>query len=103
MAEFELTKINEEKENIREVFIDLDNLPDSLVYRLEEVEFTYSAARFGMGWQDMDYYYNRIPAGLMEQFPCLSYMLEDYWKEATKMTPLEEIEYRRNLAENKNQ
>lgn len=103
MAEFELTKINEEKENIREVFIDLDNLPDSLVYRLEEVEFTYSAARFGMGWQDMDYYYNRIPKGLMEQFPCLSYLLEDYWKEATKMTPLEEIEYRRSLVENKTQ
>jgi hypothetical protein len=101
MAEFELTKINEEKENVREVFIDLENLPDSLVYKLEEVEFTFSPSRFGMGWQEMDYYYNRIPKGLMEQFPCLSYMLEDYWLEATKMTPLEEIEYRRKLAESK--
>lgn len=83
------------EENVREVFIDLENLPDSLVYRLEEVEFTFSASRFGMGWQDIDYYYNRMPAGLIEQFPCLSYMLEDYWIEATKLTPLEEIELRK--------
>jgi hypothetical protein len=96
MTEF-LTEgsVDLEQENIREVFIDLENIPNSLVYKLEEVEFTYSAARFGMDWQDMDYYYNRIPAGLMEQFPCLSYLLEDYWREATKMTPLEEIEYRK--------
>jgi hypothetical protein len=91
------------EENVREVFIDLDNLPNSLVYRLEEGEFTYSPARFGMDWQYIDYYYNRIPKGLIEQFPCLAYLLEDYWREATKLTPLEEIEYRRNLAESKSE
>jgi hypothetical protein len=89
------------EENVREVFIDLENIPDSLVYKLEEVEFTYSPAKFGLDWQYMDYYYNRIPAGLMEQFPMLSYLLEDYWREATSRTPLEEIEYRKYLAENK--
>jgi hypothetical protein len=83
------------EENIREVFIDLENIPNSMVYRLEEVEFTFSASRFGMEWQDIDYYRNRIPSGLIEQFPCLSYLLEDYWREATKMSPLEEIEARK--------
>jgi hypothetical protein len=83
------------EENIREVFIDLENIPDSLVYRVEEIEFTFSASRFGMEWQDIDYYRNRIPRGLIEQFPCLSYLLEDYWREATKMSPLEEIELRK--------
>lgn len=91
------------EENVREEYIDLENIPDSMVYKLEEVEFTYSASRFGMAWQDIDYYYNRIPTGLIEQFPCLSYLLEDYWKQATSRTPLEEIELRRNLAECKEQ
>lgn len=90
-----------QEENVREVFIDLENIPDYLTYKLEEVEFTYNPAKFGMDWQDIDYYLNRIPSGLMEQFPCLSYLLEDYWREATKMTPLEEIEYRKQIAESK--
>jgi len=84
------------KENIREVSIDLENIPDSLVYKLEEVEFTYNPVRFGMDWMDIDYYVRRVPIGLIEQFPCLSYLLEDYWREATKMTPLQEIEYRKS-------
>lgn len=99
MSEFELTNLQEE--NVREVTIDLDNIPNSLTYKLEEVEFTYSPSRFGMDWQDIEYYVNRIPAGLIEQFPCLSYLLEDYWKQATSMTPLEEIEYRKQIAESK--
>lgn len=85
------------EENIREVSFDLDNLPYSLIYKLEEVEFTFSAVRFGMDWKEIEYYHNRIPAGLIEQFPCLSYMLEDYWREATKLTPLEEIELRKSI------
>lgn len=85
-----------EEENVREEFIDLENLPDSLVYKLEEVEFTYSASRFGMDWQDVDYYTNRIPVGLIDQFPCLEYLLVDYWKAATSLTPLEEIELRKS-------
>lgn len=85
-----------QEENVREVFIDLENLPDSLLYKLEEVEFTYSAARFGMDWMDVNYYTNRIPIGLIDQFPCLEYLLVDYWKEATSRTPLEEIEYRKS-------
>jgi hypothetical protein len=93
MSEFQ----NEAKqENVREVSIDLENIPDSLVYKLEEVEFTYNPVRFGMDWMDIDYYVRRVPIGLIEQFPCLSYLLEDYWREATQRTPLEEIEYRKS-------
>lgn len=102
MSEFEMYEISSNEENVREVFIDLENIPDSLVYKLEEVEFTFNPAKFGFDeWREIDFYVNRIPSGLMEQFPCLEYLLEDYWREATKMTPLEEIEYRKYLAENK--
>jgi hypothetical protein len=92
------------EENVREVFIDLENIPDNLTYNLEEAEFTFSPTKFGFDeWRLIDYYVNRIPTGLIEQFPCLEYLLVDYWKEATKMTPLEEMEYRKNNAENKTQ
>lgn len=91
-----------EQENVREIFIDLEDLPSSLIYKLEEVEFTFSGSRFGFDeWKEIEYYEHRMPKGLFEQFPCLIYMLEDYWQEAIKMTPLEEIEYRRNLAVSK--
>ena len=85
------------EENIREVFVDLNDIPISLIYKLEEGLYTFSAARFGFNdWKEKEYYYHRIPSGLMEQFPCLSYMLDDYWLEATRHTPLEEIEYRKS-------
>ena len=46
-------------------------------------------------WKQIDYYKNRVPMGLIEQWPCLYYLLEDYWKEAIKKTPLEEMEDRK--------
>lgn len=87
------------EEDIREIELDLNNLPDSLIYKLPEIEFTHSASKFGMDWQEIDYYKNRIPAGLLDQFPCLYYLLVDYWKEATSRTPLEEIELRTGIYE----
>jgi hypothetical protein len=86
------------QENVREIELDLNNLPNALIYKLPEVEFTHSASKFGMDWQDIEYYEKRIPAGLIDQFPCLYYLLVDYWKEATSRTPLEEIELRRQEA-----
>lgn len=100
MSEF----LNEEsvEENVREIFINLEDLPASLVYKLEDLEFTFSGLKFGFDeWKQIEYYEPRMPPGLLQQFPCLEYMLEDYWHEATRHTPLEELEYRRNLAESK--
>ena len=98
MSEF----LNEEsvEENVREIFIDLEDLPASLVYRLEDLEFTFSGLKFGFDeWKEIEYYEHRMPPGLLQQFPCLEYMLTDYWREATRHTPLDEIEYRKQIAE----
>jgi len=84
------------EEDIRHIEIDLYNIPDSLIFKLPEDDFTHSASKFGMDWKDIDYYKNRIPSGLIDQFPCLYYLLVDYWKEATSRTPLEEIELRKS-------
>lgn len=90
------------EENVRQVFINIEELPNELVYKLEEVEFTFSGYRFGFDdWKQVEYYAPRMPRGLLEQFPCLEYMLTDYWREATRHTPLDEIEYRKQIAESK--
>jgi hypothetical protein len=90
------------EENIREIFIDLEELPAGLVYKLDEGDFTFSSARFGFDeWKEIDYYLPRMPKGLLQQFPCLEYMLTDYWEVATRHTPLDEIEYRKQIAEAK--
>jgi len=80
--------------------LDLENLPLSLIYKLEDVEFTFEPEKFGFNeWKQLDWYERRMPAGLLKQWPCLYYMVEDMWREATQMTPLEEMEMRRGLSE----
>ena len=85
--------------DVRDIEIDLNNIPDSLIYTIPENETIFTPSKFGMDWQEIDYYKNRIPAGLIEQFPCLYYLLVDYWKEATSRTPLEEIQFRTGIYE----
>ena len=79
-----------------EVSIDLDNM--CKMYRLEDVIFTFQPEKFGINeWMHLEWYERRVPNGLLQQFPCLYYLVEDIWKEATKMTPLEEIEYKKTI------
>ena len=84
-----------EQENIRMEILDIDNLPDSLIYKLPEAEFTYSPERFGIGeYLNIEYYerrFERAFPGLLQQFPMMYYMVEEWHANATKRTPLEEI------------
>lgn len=88
------------EENIRTEMIDLDDLPDSLIYKLPEAEFTFSAEKFGIDEHlHIEYYeqrFERAYPGLLYQFPCLYYMVEEMMEKATKLTPLEEIELKRS-------
>lgn len=83
------------EENVRTEMIDLADLPESLIYKLPEIEYTYSSLRFGVGqWQTIEYYEERFEKaypGLLSQFACLYYMVEEWHAAATKRTPLEEI------------
>ena len=87
------------KENEREVFIDLENLPSSLTYKLEDGEFTYSPLKFGIGERyTIEYYeqmFERAFPGLLYQFPCLYYMVEEWRDQASQRTPLEHLEARK--------
>lgn len=85
-----------EEENIRIVEIENINNIFSFIKIEDNEPLENISIKFGFDeWKEIDYYVNRIPSGLIEQFPCLYYLLEDYWKEAIKKTPLEEIEERK--------
>lgn len=83
------------EENIREIEIDLENIPDSLIYRKVEADFTYSPLAFGVGEHlQIEYYermFERAYPGLLHQFPCLYYMVEEWHERATQLSPLEHI------------
>ena len=83
------------EENVKTVEIENVETLFNFVKDYEENEDNIKN-KFGFEeWKQIDYYKNRVPIGLIEQWPCLYYLLEDYWKEAIKKTPLEEIEDRK--------
>ena len=88
------------EENERTIYLDLEDLPDSLIYKLEEVEFTYSPEKFGVGeYLSIEYYEQRFEKafpGLLNQFPMLYYLVEEWHQKATQLTPLEEIELKKS-------
>jgi hypothetical protein len=83
------------EENSRDVTIDIS----PLICKLPEIEFTYGPERFGVGMHLNIEYYERLfeqkHPGLLQQFPMLYYMVEEWFEEATKLTPLEHIEARK--------
>jgi hypothetical protein len=88
------------EENERTIYLDLEELPDSLIYKLEEREFTYSPEKFGVGEHlSIEYYEQRFEKaypGLLQQFPMLYYLVEEWHQKATQLTPLEEIELKKS-------
>ena len=88
------------EENERTIYLDLEDLPDSLIYKLEERDFTYSPEKFGVGeYLSIEYYEQRFEKafpGLINQFPMLYYLVEEWHQKATQLTPLEEIELKKS-------
>jgi len=89
------------EENVREVEFDLDNLPECVTYKLPEADFTYSCEKFGVNCHLHIEYYERMFEkafpGLLRQFPCLYYMVEEWHETASRKTPLEEILAKKNV------
>lgn len=84
-----------EEENVREIEINLEELPDNLIFKLPEVEWTFRPEKFAVGeYLHIEYYERRFEKcfpGLLSQFPMLYYLVEEWHAEATSRTPLEEI------------
>ncbi len=87
------------EENIRTEMIDLDDLPNSLIFSIPKNEYNYTPELFGINEHlHIQYYerrFERIFPGLLNQFPCLYYMVEEMMEKATQLTPLEEIELKK--------
>ena len=94
-AEQETIQYEIVEENERTEMINLEELPDHLIFKLPEVEYTYSCEKFGVNEHlHIEYYearFHKAYPGLLQQFPCLYYLVEEWHAEATKRTPLEEI------------
>lgn len=92
------------EENSRVVDFDVENIPDSLIYKLSDDKFTFSCTKFGIGEHlEIEYYermFERKHPGLLYQFPMLYYLVEEWFAEAIKMSPLEHIEARKNQETN---
>ena len=90
-----------EEENVREIEINLEELPENLIFKLPEVEWTFRPEKFAVGeYLHIEYYERRFEKcfpGLLQQFPMLYYMVEEWHAEAIKRTPLEEILMKKEL------
>jgi hypothetical protein len=89
--------------NLKRVITELDEgfVPFELSYGLDEsvkVKFNWSSLIYN-DYNRVDYWLDKLPDGLLEQFPCLeSYYLE--WAEGCiNKTPLQELEERSCLKE----
>jgi hypothetical protein len=95
MSEFAAQETTTEEINESVLEFDIDNIPDSLIFNLPSIEYTFSPEKFGIGeYLNIEYYearFNKFFPGLLSQFPCLYYMVEELHSEAIKRTPLDEI------------
>ena len=91
-------EIVEKNETIK--MINLEDIPDCLIFKLPEMEYKYSPEKFGINEHlNIEYYerkFNKFFPGLLQQFPCLYYLVENMMEEANQRSPLEEIEFRKN-------
>jgi hypothetical protein len=85
-------------ENEREINIDLDNLPNSLVFKLQGTECDFTPQKFAMEeHRTIEFYerkFEKTFPGLLAQFPMLYYMVEQWFQEASQKTHLEHLEAR---------
>ena len=50
-------------------------------------------------WKTLEFWEQRMPEGLLDQFPCLQYMVEEMLEKNKDNSPLKELEQRRLMAE----
>lgn len=96
--------MNKVSKDLKEVVVELEQglIPCELSYGIDEgakVKFNWSSLIYN-NYNRVDYWLNKLPDGLLDQFPCLeSYYLE-WAEECTKKTPLQELDERCCLIHN---
>jgi hypothetical protein len=86
------------KDRVSEVIKELEMgfIPTEFIFNLDPVvEIDWLALKYN-DWTELDYWAQKIPDGLLEQFPCLESWVESIWEDNKNITPLMELEYRKN-------
>ena len=88
------------EEEIESVF-EMGMIPAEFTFSAErQIKVDWSAFHYAY-WRDKAFWETRLPAGLLEQFPCLEYMLDELYEANKDKTPLDEINERMGLYANK--
>jgi hypothetical protein len=77
-----------------EVIQDINDniIPFELDYNLETHTFIeWDKLQYDF-WTTYEFWRSRIPSGLLEQFPCLEYMVDELMEANRGMTPLMELD-----------
>jgi len=86
------------KDRVSEVIKELEMgfIPTEFIYNLDPVvEIDWLALKYN-DWTELDYWAQKLPDGLLEQFPCLDSWIESICEDNKNITPLMELEIRKN-------
>ena len=89
------------KDRVKESILELDYgiIPFELMYGLEpQCKIDWLCLRYN-DWDYVDYWEQKQPEGLLDQFPCLFSWVESIAESRKGITPLQELEERRSLLE----
>lgn len=77
--------------------LELGYLSDELTFNLEKpLKIDWYCLQYSY-WTEKQYWETRLPAGLLDQFPCLQYMADELYEANKDKTPLDEINERMGL------
>lgn len=92
------------KNKVSKVIKELESgfIPDELTYGLEQpCEINWLALRYN-DWDYLDYWVDKQPEGLLEQWPELMDWVVTMFENNKGFTPLDELEYRQSVYLNEN-
>ena len=76
-------------------------VPTELTFSIEKQEKVDWSALHYTYWKDRDFWKSKLPAGLLEQWSCLEYLVDEMYEANKDKTPLDEINERMGLYANK--
>lgn len=86
------------KDRVNQVIKELEMgfIPYEFTFNLNEpCKIDWTALKYNE-WEDLDFWLYKQPNGLLEQFPCLYSWVESIYEEKKNITPLMELELRKN-------
>jgi hypothetical protein len=87
--------MKEDRVNVVIEEIELGFIPYELDYNIQTNCFIEWNKFCYNEWDYREFWINKMPQGLLEQFPCLDYMIDELYNANKGITPLMELENRK--------